>query len=869
MKKSRPLSAEVERYTPTLQAGLSAEQVAIRLKQGLDNEVHDHVEKSYFQIVCGNIFTIFNFAFFVIALGFLIYDIVLRSTGHADDANHWFGISKFGFLGPAIVNTIIATVQEINSKKTLKKLRIINEAKSEVIRDGKSILVPGEELVLDDVIFLSAGQQVLADCLLQEGELNVDESLLTGESELVRKVKGDQLYSGSSILIGKGKGRVIRVGDETYASELTRKVKSLARHKSELMNHIKGIIRAMSIVLFIVVGVVIGTLVYKILRWGGDPAVFPKELSLTNPAYIPGTWAAIIVTAGAFAIGVIPEGLVLVTSIALTASIVKLAREQTLVQELYSLENLSRVDTICLDKTGTLTDGSMRVIETKAFIAEEEVRRRLRVLLGAGDADNATSLALKSAFGQEEDNEVAELLPFSSAKKSSGIRYRNGDVLILGAPEYLLPLGDVRLAFASARSQEGGRVLALTLNGELLAFFVLEDNIRLAAKETIAFFYENGVDVKIISGDNPLTVAKIAEVCGVRGTDKVISLDGVAEADIPALVEEYTIFARVSPEQKQSLVEALQDKGRKVAMTGDGVNDILALRKSNASITFATATDAAKSCSDVVLMDNDFSHLKEVVGQGRRVVNNTERTAVLFLMKTLAILLICLSLVPFKMGQMWYSIENIYLLQATSIGVGGFFLSLEGRKTPIQGSFLKNVFSKVVPSGILIWLGAMLPLFLYSIPRWFGGAEIISYQNTRSLISILTTLAGLVVMITMCMPYTKYRAKVLAIVLAAALALAFGLPTSYVGGLPTGVSMFASPDGNFLHSQLMREFFQPWNVAIFHELLEWRVFLIMGCFLLFAFPLFYFLMKYFQKQAVTAGFEKAFSPFIEKEKNGN
>ncbi len=865
MKKSSISSADVEHYNPTLEQGLSSEQVDSRVKQGLDNKVHDHVEKSYFQIVCGNIFTIFNAAFFVIALIFLVYDIALRLTGHVADAEHWFGISKFGFLGPAITNTIIATVQEVNGRKTLKRLRIINEAKAEVIRDGERKTISGEEIVLDDIICLSAGEQILADCFLQEGELSVDESLLTGESELIRKVKGDKLFSGSSILIGKGKAIVRHVGDETYASKLSKKVKSLARHKSELMTHIKGIIRALSIVLFIVIGIVVGTLCYKISKWGGDAGVFPRELSLSDPNLVPGTWAAIIVTAGAFAIGVIPEGLVLVTSIALTASIIKLAKQHTLVQELYSLENLSRVDTICLDKTGTLTDGSMKVIQTKSFIDEDEVKTRIRALLGGGDADNATSIALKKEFGFEASSEVKELIPFSSAKKSSGIRYRNGDELLLGAPEYLLPKEEQSLLFAQEKAKEGKRVLALTLNGKLLAFFVLEDNIRLSARETIEFFYENGVDVKIISGDNALTVAKIAKTCGVRNAEKAVSLEGVPLEEIPSLVNDYTIFARVSPEQKQALVEALQANGRKVAMTGDGVNDILALRKSNASITFATATDAAKSCSDVVLMDNDFSHLKEVVGQGRRVVNNTERTAVLFLMKTIAIILICIALIPFKTGQMWYSIENIYLLQATSIGVGGFLLSLEGRKTPIKGSFLKNVFSKAVPSGVLIWIAAMLPLFLYSVPRWFGGDEIISYNNARSLISILTTLAGLVVMITMCMPYTKYRYQVLAIVLGVAALLAFGLPTSYIGGLPTGVKMFTSPDGNFFHSQAMREAFQPWNVAVIREFMDWRCFVIMGAFLLFAFPLFYFLMKYFQKRLEKADFDKAFSTFIEKE----
>ena len=830
-------TSTLTRFEPTLEQGLTAEQVSQRMDEGASNRVSKKVEKSVARMLFENTFTPFNIALFSIAIIILAFIIFLYASGRDDVANRDFGISKFGFLIPAVANSIIGSTQEINSKRILAKLRLLNQAKATVIRDGEKVTLLSDDIVLDDILFLSAGQQCLADCILRSGEVSVDEGMLTGESDPVVKRAGDTIFAGSSILIGSGLAQVEKVGDETYTSALSDKVRELPRHKSELMTSINAIIHKLVYLILIVMVVIVVTLCIKIAMYGGDKEIFGtvQDLSLADPA----TWGNIVLTLSAFAVGMIPEGLVLLASVALAVSIIKLAREKTLIQELYSLENLSRVDVICLDKTGTLTDGTMHVVDVKFIGDEGEATEHLRTLLGAFAETNPTSTALTERYGSSTGIAIKEKIPFSSAKKRSGVVYEDGTEIYLGAPEYLLKKNDSHLAFVEEKAKQGKRVIALTKNGKVMALFVLEDGIRASAKKTLAFFYENHVDVKIVSGDNLFTVSKIAADCGVINVEKGISLEGVPLSEIPALVEEYVIFARVSPEQKLAIVEALQHKNHKVAMTGDGVNDILALRKADASITFAKATDAAKSCSDVVLLDDDFVHLREVVGQGRRVVNNIERSAVLFLMKTTAIIGLAFCLIPFKRGQLWYNIENIYLLQGAVIGIGGFLLSLESKKEPIKGTFRSNVLGRALVSGVFILLAAILPLILNRVPPIFGWEPAITADNAKSMISILTTLAGLICAVFMCTPFSKYRLICIGLILVAGYIYAFGLPTSYIGGRATSLAMFVSPDGNILHSQVFREAFQPWNCKVtmdFHN--DYRNYIVVGSFALIGTPLY-------------------------------
>ena len=839
MSKKAVQREPVERIQTSVEVGLTSEQVAERTKKGYVNIATDPNEKTTLKIIAGNLFTFFNVVLMIIAAVFIFFMIYLNAIGREDIVNKYFGFSKFIFLIPALMNVAMGSFQEIKSLSVIKKLRIVTSTKSRVIRDGEIRSVEAEEIVLDDVVAISAGDQATADLIVLSGEVDVDESMLTGEADHVKKRVGDTILSGSSIIVGSAKCRADKIGDDTYAAELTRKVKSTSGHKSELMTSVMKIIKVLTIGICIVVTVVTATLVYKISVNGANPDIWNgMKMSLGDPV----TWALIVLTDGMFGIGMIPTGLVLTTSVALMVSIAGLTKKQTLVQELYSLENLSRVDVICLDKTGTLTDGTMAVCDVKAFIPMEEVEAHAKALMGAFEEKNATSQAVFEKFGADEKADIKEVIPFSSAVKYSGLVYNNGKKLLMGAPDYLIDQNDERFSYVVERAKEGNRVIALTLDGELIAFIAIEDHIRETAGDTLKFFRENGVTVKVISGDNPLTVSMIAQKCGIVNADKYISLADVPLEDIPKIAEEYTVFARVSPEQKEALVAALQEKGHKVAMTGDGVNDILALRRSDSSITFAKATDAAKSCSDVVLLDNDFSHLKEVVGEGRRVIGNIQKTAVLYLMKSTIVFILAFALIPLAKAQMWFSIENMYMLEAAVIGTGGFLLSLEPRRTPVRGSFMKNIVSQSITAGALATVAVLLPILLNTIPKYYGYTPFIMDDNVRPMMTVLTSIAGIVVVFSMCIPFNKYRSKALAAVLFVASFLGLMLPTSYIGGQAIGADMVrfdAAAGQSFFDSQLVFEMFRPMNSPVIRELIsDDNNFVILRVFLYVAIPAF-------------------------------
>lgn len=853
----RTVAPEISHPDPDPKKGLSSAEVQERKDKGLTNSALVKVQKSYAQIVFSNFFTFFGCVLFGVSIIFLIFRTYLIKTGHEDLAAAYFGISKFFYLAPLIVNIVIGTIQECRSKHVLDKLRLVSDSKYTVVRGGTEVKISSEDIVLDDVVKLSSGEQIAADMQLLSGYLEVNESLLTGESDDVKKEPNeghDGLLSGSSIVSGSGYAVVVAVGRDTYANRLQKKVKNIVKSKSELMRNIYGIINAMSILLFIIVGVVVGTMAYKIWRWGGDSNVFisqatrdfisqnyghgvPASISLSDPY----SWSVIITTASAFAIGVIPTGLVLLTSVTLAVSVISLAKQHTLIQELYSLENLSRIDTICLDKTGTLTDGSMSVAEVfyvdDSASNQQALARLLAAFLGAFENPNATSLALIQRFGTSKDLPIQEALPFSSSRKRSEVIFKDGGDVCLGAPEYLLEAIDKKwLDLANAKAAMGLRVLALTLNGRAAMLLALKDNIRPSAHDTIAYFNANGVSVKIISGDNPITVQQIAKECGVSGAEAAVSLENVPLEQMEEYAAKYTVFGRVNPDQKEALVAALQKQGHKVAMTGDGVNDILALRKANSSISFHNATDAAKSCADVVLMDNDFGHLKEVVTQGRRVVNNIQRTAILFLMKTFCISLLAFLLIPFQKGQSEFTIENIYLMQTGIIAIGGLMLSVETSNKPLTGSFKTTVYSRALASGLFMCLGALIPCILNVIPSANGGT-LVNSDNARSMISLLTTIAGTVVLVMMCWPFTKYRGLVIGVSTFVDVFLALALPTVYVGGRSWSFKDVLSHGAD---SELLRNFFNL-HSRVFTDLgwIEWTT---MGVFVLIGIPLYLLVM---------------------------
>ena len=839
MSKKSIQRPQLDRVEASPETGLTAAQVEERVKKGYVNIATDPNEKSTGKIIAGNLFTFFNIVLFTVAAVFIGLMIFLNAIGREDVVNQYFGFSKFVFLIPAVMNVAMGSYQELSSLKVIKKLRIVTSAKSRVIRSGKAEDIEASEIVLDDIVALTAGNQATADLIVLSGEADVDESMLTGESDLVKKKPGDQILSGSSVMVGSARCRAVKIGNDTYAAELTRKVKSGSRHKSELMGTIMRIIKVLTVGLLIAAVVTTVTLAIKISAYGSDTSVWNGlSMSLSDPV----TWSLILLTDGMFGVGMIPSGLVLTTSVAMMVSIAQLTKKKTLVQELYSLENLSRVDVICLDKTGTLTDGTMSVSEVKPFIDEKEVERHVRVLMSATEDRNATSQAVYDHFGSEDGAQIKEAIPFSSAVKYSGIVYPDGKRLLMGAPEYLLPEGDQRLSYVEEKAGEGNRVIAVTLDGELIAFIAIEDHIRDTAGDTLKFFRENGVTVKVISGDNPLTVSRIAQKCGIVNAEKYISLAGLPLEDIPGIAEEYTVFARVSPEQKEALVSALQANKHKVAMTGDGVNDILALRRADSSITFAKATEAAKSCSDVVLLDNDFSHLKEVVGEGRRVIGNTQKTAVLYLMKSLATFILAFGLIPFAKGQMWFSIENMYMLEAAVIGTGGFLLSLEPRRTPVQGNFFKNIISQSLCAGALAAIALLVPVLLNAIPKAMGFAPVINDASVRPMMTVMLSVSGLVVVFSMCIPFNKYRGIALAAVSSVAIILGLVFPTSYIGGQAMGADMFsvdASAGQTFWDCRFMQELFKPMNSPAVQSLTsDANNYIVLRLFLYIAIPLF-------------------------------
>lgn len=839
MKKTK--QKQPKRIKADIHTGLDDQTVRTRKLEGYDNSFKDKNTKSIPRILFDNFFNSFNIVLLSIAAAFLFFVIYLNSHGYKDIADRYFGFSKFTFLIPMLLNSGIGSYQEIHSRHVLKKLKIVNTSKATVIREAKECTISSQDVVLDDILVWKAGNQACCDSIILEGEVEVDESLLTGESDYVKKRKGDTIFSGSSIMTGSCHARAEKVGDDTYSCQLSKQVKQLSRHKSELMTNIYGIIKIMAVVLIFVCLIVVGTLVYKVNKWGNDTSVWPDNMTHSLSSMV--TWSKIVLTMGAFAIGIIPTGLVLMTSVTLAVSITSLAKKKTMIQELFSLENLSRVNTICLDKTGTLTDGSMKVESLLSYIPKDDVIRHLEEFNFASTDDNQTSMAIKGAYRKKE---VAfqSFIPFSSKTKTSSLVYMDGGRLTLGAPDYLIGKDEKAYLDFQRPASEGRRVLALSFNDKTIALLLLKDNIRPSASDTIDFFYDNNVDCKIISGDNLLTLTKIAKECHVRNADKGISMENVSLEEIPSLAHEYTLFARTTPEQKKAIVEALQASGKKVAMTGDGVNDILALRKANASITFAKATQAAKSVCDVVLLDNDFSHLKDVVRQGRRVVNNIERTASLFLMKTIAIALLSILLIPFKRGQMWFGVENLYLMQTSIIALAGFLLSLESTKKPIEGSFRKNVFPRAILSGTFMVLAVLVPILLNQIPKAFQRPVIIDDGNVSTMISLLAFASGFIVLISMSIPFTNYRKLVILLSLISAILLSMMSPTSYIGGKASTFSMFHSPDGNFLHSEFMNQFFRPWNADCVKEFITQKSCLItMAIYFILALPGYCFFMK--------------------------
>ena len=676
--------------------GLTDEQVNERIEQGKVNADENPNTRTYKQIVRENTLTFFNFLNLVL----LILVLMVGSYKNAF------------FVGIIIINTLIGIAQEIRAKKTIDKLAILTAKKSIVIREGKKWTVPTEDLVLDDLVCLKTGDQVPADAKVLEGSVEVNESLLTGESDNLPKNVGDELFSGSFVTSGEACCQIIHVGKDNYAAQITSEAKEFKRHNSELKNSLNAILKVISIII-----VPLGAL------------LFYKQY------YVVGnTFKDSIVSMVAGVLGMIPEGLVLLTSVALTLGALVLANKKTLVQELYCIETLARVDTLCLDKTGTITEGTMCVerVEPWSEASENkdtdeiptededepdlhEIENMMANLMYVLKDQNATIDALRKRFPAKSSMTLEHIIPFSSDRKYSGAVFEDNGTYLMGAAQFLFPEGreDI-LDVCQNYAEEGLRVLVLAHstqmaegtelpeNLEPVALLLLTDVIREEAPDTLQFFDSQEVDLKVISGDDPVTVSAIAKRAGLKNAENYVDATTLeTEEQLEEAVAKYSVFGRVTPQQKKEMVQALQKQGHTVAMTGDGVNDVLALKEADCSIAMAQGSDAAKNIANVVLLDSNFASMPHIVNQGRRVVNNIRTAASMFLIKTM--FSVMLSLLTIFFGNA-YPFEPIQmsLISACAVGIPTFLLAQENNYDKIDHTFLRHVFLNAFPAALTI-----------------------------------------------------------------------------------------------------------------------------------------------------------------------
>lgn len=714
--------------------GLTNEQVQERIAEGKVNVNENPNTRTYKQIILENTLTFFNF----LNIALLVLVLFVRSYKNSM------------FMGIIVINTVIGIIQEIRAKKTIDKLAILTESKTVVLREGKKWSISTEKLVLDDLIFLKTGDQVPADVKVLEGTVEVNESLLTGESDNLSKSQGDELFSGSFVTSGEACCQVIHVGKDNYASQITSEAKEFKRHNSELRNSLNAILKVISIII-----VPLGAM------------LFYKQYMIVGD-----TLKDSVVNMVAAVLGMIPEGLVLLTSVALTLGSMVLATKKTLVQELYCIETLARVDTLCLDKTGTITEGTMKVEDVQLYdtaqttvvqhtakfdpeteepvqnvsalkpevtvsaekengqiqetvnseTVSQEERQKLQEIdhimgnmMSVLHDQNATADALRKRFPSRNDLKLIHAIPFSSDRKYSGAVFEGRGTYLMGAAQFLFPEGNEELLeHCSSYAQEGYRILVLAhseqetkgterpIGLEPLGLFLITDVIREEAPDTLAFFDSQGVDLKVISGDDPVTVSAIAKKAGLKNANHYIDATTIkTPEEMQRAVAECSVFGRVTPQQKKQMVQALQSQKHTVAMTGDGVNDVLALKEADCSIAMAAGSDAAKNIANVVLLDSNFGAMPHIVNQGRRVVNNIRSAASMFLIKT--IFSVLLSLITIFFGDA-YPFEPIQmsLISACAVGIPTFLLTQENNYNKIDHTFLRHVFMNAFPAAVTI-----------------------------------------------------------------------------------------------------------------------------------------------------------------------
>ena len=716
----------INRLEPDPTVGLSAADVQDRTDKGYANLSVTSPTNTVRHIILSNVFTYFNFIFFALAAALICVG----------------SFNNLTFLGVILVNTAIGIVQELNAKRTLDKLTLLAEPRATVVRDGKESAIPTESLVVDDIVIFSAGNQICADAVVVSGEVQVNESLVTGESDEITKRAGDSLLSGSFIVSGVCRARLDKVGHDSFVSKLT-----LDAKKSSKSGH-PGMMRSLTR-LVQVIGVVIIPM---------GIALFLRQramLDLTTKENVEKTTAALI--------GMIPEGLYLLANVALAVSVVKLAKKETLVHDLKCIETLARVDVLCVDKTGTITEPVMEVeqiISLNEQTSEAKLESLLTDFAGNMAADNNTMQALKNRFGKPRFRKAVSVQSFSSTTKTSGVSFGDAEHYLLGAPEFLLKDGyDLWRAHIEPYAATGCRVLMFAHVGAdriltPLGLVLLTNKIRPNARATFEYFTEQGVAIKVISGDNPLTVSAAAAAAGIPDADNGIDLSTVkTDEALEDAAASYTVFGRVTPEQKRKLVRYLKKAGHTVAMTGDGVNDVLALKEADCSVAMASGSDVACQVSHLVLLNSDFASMPSVVAEGRQVINNIERSASLFLVKN--IFSFVLSLISiFAVFAYPLTPVQLSLISTTTIGIPAFFLALEKNENLVRGKFLRHVLFRALPA-------ALTDLFIIGGVILFEHAFSLENEMISTISTILMGGVGFAMVFRISRPFNWKRAVLL------------------------------------------------------------------------------------------------------------
>lgn len=750
-KKFQQKKENIRRVLTKYDKGLTNYQVNLRKSQGLSNNTQIKVNRTYLDIFLKNFVTFFNIL--LIAIG-----VILIAAGKWDSCV---------FLVILIANISIGLFQDIRAKRMVDKLSLTTKSKVKVVREGRIKFIDSEDIVLDDVLIIGNDEIIPCDGRVLTGTASLNESLLTGESLPVKKIVGDVVYSGTYVTNGDIRIRVEKVGSENYIQQLQAKSKVVKRQKSLIYKQLNYLFKIISIIV-IVVGI------FMLVEYGYIKDAFSSWNSFVeNVAIMAGSLVSMI-----------PSGMYLLASTSLTVGALALMKRKVLVRDLYSVETLARVDTLCIDKTGTITDGTMSVYEIE-FLKKNKFNKDkfdivMSSFLNATKDTNFTSQALVDYFGNKGVYKPKQVIPFDSSLKYSAATLEEVGTIVLGAYGFFNIIEDNEVKKKiDAYNKQGFRTLLVgfsekaIINDKIptkiipIAVIVIQDHIRDNAKDTIKWFVENDVNIKVISGDNPVTVSKIAGVVGIPNANKYISLENKTFDEIRELVDEYNVFGRVTPEQKEFIVKSLREKKHTTAMFGDGVNDILAMKASDVSISVTAGSRAARDIANLVLLNNEFGSLPDIVGQGRRVINNLQRTCSLFLTKTIFSISLNIFFLLFGLFSrnsmagpiLWpFSTNHFYVWELITIGTSSFFLALEPNNERLKGHFLMNIFKKALPSGIIMGCGIVF-MFLYSF-----FTKDLNGNNFNDLIEVSVyyiSIASMFVLIQTCYKFNKYRLLVL------------------------------------------------------------------------------------------------------------